>query len=124
MSKAKQLIGWLAEDRPNVSYLNECMENTIQRSKKGVQSLRALFRYDESLDRNWRRPRKTLVQEFREKHPYEPEYRPKNARDLMERQDEVKHQRQRQRRATQSWGTRMARRINESMEELEERGLA
>ena len=89
MSRARQLIGWLAEDKPNVSYLNDCMENTIQRSKPGHQSLRALFRYDESLDRNWRRPRKTLVQEYREKHPYEPEYHPKTARELQKRQDEL-----------------------------------
>ena len=120
---ARQLIGWLGEDKVNAGDLASRMEKLIARSGPGTVALRRLFRFDESLNTHRRKQRKTMAEEYFEKFGRDDFDPPKSALELMERQWAREDKRERQYKKERGWATNLRWQISEAVKDLEKQGL-
>jgi hypothetical protein len=121
---AKQLVAWLGEGRTHAGELAERMEKSVKRSKPEVTALRRLFKYDESLDTYKRKPRKTMTEEYFERHGREDRPPPpKSAQELMELQEQRELAREREYQKAHGHAANMRNLISEFVRSLEDQGL-
>ncbi len=117
---ARQIIAWLEEGQTHAGELAARMEKAVARSRPGVTALRRLFRFDESLDTYRRKPRKSMAQEFFEKHGRkEKTPPPKSASELMERQWQREERHELEYKKEHGWAANVRGQISETVEDLE-----